>query len=115
MTLTAEREKEIRLKLTAFKHWQIHEENPNDYDETHGPDMEELLAEIDELRRMVKNSLNDTLEVIKDLDVAIEALEYCAADTWECMSNSTGMVQSGPTQSATVAQDALNEIKEGDQ
>lgn len=45
--LTRDREREIRELLRAFKHWALLQ---NDYEETHGPDMELLLAEISALR-----------------------------------------------------------------
>lgn len=48
--MTPEREKEIRERLAAFKHWKLKSECPSSYEESHGPDMEELLAEIDSLR-----------------------------------------------------------------
>ncbi len=49
--LTKEREKEIRDRLSAFKHWHsVSSYGTANYYESHGPDMEELLAEIDALR-----------------------------------------------------------------
>lgn len=48
--LNKEREKAIRNGLAAFKHWKLVSDNPASYQESHGPDMEDLLAEIDKLR-----------------------------------------------------------------
>lgn len=45
-----DRLKEIRATLTAFKHWKSLSDGPSSYLESHGPDMEELLAELDRVR-----------------------------------------------------------------
>jgi hypothetical protein len=53
--LTPEREKEIR------EHWVRHHYNPASH-------VEDLLAEIDRLRNDYRNSLSDTVKVLKDCD-----------------------------------------------
>lgn len=52
--LTSEDEKRVKDTLHAFKHWSQGYGNNEHYVDTHGPDMELLLSEIDALREEIK-------------------------------------------------------------
>lgn len=69
--LNAETEKEIRDRLRAFKHYPIRNQTPSSYEESHGPDMEELLEEIDALRGendKLRSKLGAAEMIIDDLN-----------------------------------------------
>jgi hypothetical protein len=68
-----EREKEIRERLRAFIHW--HEKNPMGmYQDTHGPDMLELLEEIDRLRRELNQAIYEQEKIRAERDRAEDKL-----------------------------------------
>jgi hypothetical protein len=54
--MTPEDEKRIRETLAAFKHWHSQTDDRHSYEDTHGPDMELLLGELDRLRTKVGDS-----------------------------------------------------------
>lgn len=88
--LTHEREQIIREQLAAYKHWHT-TRSCNDYSDTHGPTMEELLSEIDALRAelLVKSQIDgNTVIALKERDqLKIENVLLKADKAAEIISN----------------------------
>lgn len=80
-----EREKEIRQRIASIKHYSQTSQLMGPYEETPGPDMEEMLSEIDSLREKLKIA-HDALAFIsieatnQDQKVAREALSKIRGD-----------------------------------
>lgn len=65
--MTKEKEKEFRLRLKAYKHWQT-KNGLAEWLEGPGPDIELLLSHIDELRAKLARSRENVLLLRKRLN-----------------------------------------------
>lgn len=55
--MTEDQLKAIEQRLEAFKYWKMLGD-PADYEDSHGPDMEALIAEVKNLTKALKSLLN---------------------------------------------------------